>query len=83
MLRELAAESAIDSALVESAWQDRQYAHRILSNYDQARRHEIRAVPSFIFGERKLTGVVPEDLMRNAAGDLLNTGTSQANRIGP
>lgn len=71
VLRELAAQSAINSDLVESAWADSKYEQRILSNYHEARRHAIQAVPSFLFGERKLTGVVPEDMMRRAASDLL------------
>lgn len=73
VLRDLAASSDIDPELVESAWEDKTYEQRILSNYHQARQHEIQAVPSFIFGERKLTGVVTEELMRTAAGELLDT----------
>ena len=76
VLRAIAAESGIDSAVVESAWQDSQYEQRIVSNYHTARQHDIQAVPSFIFGERKLTGVVTEEAMRSAARELLaqNTG---------
>lgn len=70
ILRELAADSGLDSAVVESAWQEKKYQQRILSNYHAARQHEIQAVPSFIFGDRKLTGVVSEDVMRSAANDL-------------
>ncbi len=70
ILRELAADSCLDSDVVESAWQDNKYQQRIQSNYQAARQHEIQAVPSFIFGERKLTGVVSEDVMRSAASDL-------------
>jgi predicted DsbA family dithiol-disulfide isomerase len=72
ILRELAADSGIDNEVVESAWQDGKYRQRIASNYHTARQHEIQAVPSFIFGDRKLTGVVKEDVMRSAARDLAN-----------
>ena len=72
VLRELAAQSAINSDLVESAWADSKYEQRILSNYHEARRHAIQAVPAFFFGERKLTGGVSEDVMRSAASDLVN-----------
>ena len=75
ILRELAAESGIDNEAIESAWQGKKYQQRILSNYHAARQHEIQAVPSFIFGERKLTGVVTEDVMRSAASDLMNSST--------
>lgn len=76
ILRELAAESGIDNEVVESAWQDSKYEQRIISNYHEARRHEIQAVPSFIFGERKLTGVVTEDVMRSAASELVNSSSN-------
>lgn len=75
ILRELAAESGIDNEIVESAWHDSKYEQRIISNYHEARRHEIQAVPSFIFGERKLTGVVTEAVMRSAASELINSSS--------
>ena len=75
ILRELAADCGIDKEVVESAWQDKKYQQRIVSNYHAARQHEIQAVPSFIFGERKLTGVVTEDVMRSAASDMINSST--------
>lgn len=83
VLRELAAQSAIDSDLVESSWTDSKYEQRILSNYQEARRQAIQAVPSFLFGERKLTGVVPEDMMRSAASDLLASSTERVKTAGP
>ena len=73
ILRELATECGIGSDVIELAWQDKKYQQRILSNYHAAREHEIQAVPSFIFGERKLTGVVTEDVMRSAANELVNS----------
>ena len=75
ILRELAADSGIDDEVVEAAWQDGKYEQRILSNYHEARVHQIQAVPSFIFGERKLTGVVREEVMRSAAEELFASGS--------
>jgi len=75
ILRELAADCGIDNEAIESAWQDEKYQQCILSNYHAARQHEIQGVPSFIFGERKLTGVVTEDVMRSAASDMINSST--------
>jgi len=75
ILRELAADSDIDNELIESAWQDEKYQQNILSNYNEARRHEIQAVPSFIIGDRKLTGVVTEDVMRSAASDVARSNS--------
>ena len=73
ILRELANDSGIEEDIIESAWRDKEYQQRIVSNYDEARRHEIQAVPTFIFGQRKLTGVVTEDVMRSAASDMLGS----------
>jgi predicted DsbA family dithiol-disulfide isomerase len=73
ILRGLAADCGIDEEVVELAWQDDKYQQRISTNYHEARHHEIQAVPSYIFGARKLTGVVPEDLMRSAASELLES----------
>jgi predicted DsbA family dithiol-disulfide isomerase len=75
ILRELATECGIGSDVIEQAWQDKKYQQRILSNYHAAREHEIQAVPSFIFGERKLTGVVTEDVMRSAASELIKSNS--------
>jgi len=72
ILRELAADSGIDSNVVESAWQDTRYQQHLMTNYHAAMQHEIQGVPSFIFGERKLTGVVSENVMRSAASDMVN-----------
>ena len=73
ILRELATECGIGSDAIEQAWQDKKYQQRILSNYHAAREHEIQAVPSFIFGERKLTGLVTENVMRSAASELIKS----------
>jgi predicted DsbA family dithiol-disulfide isomerase len=78
ILRELASDSGIEEDVIESAWQDRKYQQRILNNYHEARQHEIQAVPTFIFGKRKLTGVVAEEVMRSAASDMPG---SQFNKI--
>lgn len=75
ILRELATECGISSDVIEQAWQDKKYQQRILSNYHAAREHEIQAVPSFIFGERKLTGVVTEDVMRSTANELVRSNS--------
>jgi len=75
ILRELATECGIGSDVIELAWLDKKYQQRILSNYHAAREHEIQAVPSFIFGERKLTGVVTEDVMRSAADELVKSNS--------
>ena len=75
ILHELAVESGINSDVVEQAWQNNKYQQRLVASDHQARSHEIQAVPSFIFGERKLTGVVSEAVMRSAAEELVNLQT--------
>ena len=76
ILHELAHSCGISSDDVESAWQDDKYRQRLLSNYHAARQFEIQAVPSFIFGERKLTGVVTEKVMRSAAKELADSNSA-------
>lgn len=71
ILRELAASSGIEKNLVEAAWTDSKYRQCLLTNFNTARKHEIQAVPSFIFGNRKLTGVVTESTFRDAARQML------------
>ena len=77
ILRDLAHDCGIEGNIIESAWTEKKYQQRILTNYHEARRHEIQAVPTFIFGQRKLTGVVTEDVMRSAACDMLGSQFQQ------
>ena len=78
ILRKIADSSGIHTDAVESAWHDEKYQQRIMSNYRAARTLDIQAVPSFIFGERKLTGVVSEDVMRSAARELFEQQAAQS-----
>ncbi len=72
ILREISAEVGIDEATTELAWANGPQHQRLLQNYHTARKYEIQSVPSFIFGERVLTGVVGEDIMRDAAAELMD-----------
>ena len=76
VLRELAADSGIGDDVVESAWNDARHQQHLLNNYNVARRYDIQAVPSFIFGERKLTGVVTEEAFRSAAEELARSNAA-------
>jgi predicted DsbA family dithiol-disulfide isomerase len=69
-LREIARACGITEDVIESAWRDEQYQQRLQHNYSLARRYDIQGVPVFIFGERKLSGVVSENVMRSAASEL-------------
>jgi len=72
ILKEIAYSCGIKDKTIKSAWQDADTQKRILYNFEYARKFAIQNVPSFIFGERILTGVVKESTMRAAAEDLLN-----------
>lgn len=72
-LRSIARACGIADDVIESAWLDEQYRQRLLHNYSLARRYEIQGVPAFIFGERKLSGVVSEEVMRSAAKELVSS----------
>lgn len=76
ILRTIAKQAGIDEATIESAWTEGPQHQRILNNYQAARKYEIQSVPSFIFGERVLTGVVNEDVMRDAAAELISSNAA-------
>lgn len=78
ILKEIAASCGIDENTVESAWTDKKYQQRLLDNYVAARRHQIQSVPSFIFGDRVLTGVVAESTFRDAARVMHETQPHEA-----
>ena len=69
-LREIAKDCGIDDKFIETVWTDPKHQQRLLENFKQARKYQIKSVPSFVFGERILTGVVDEATMREAAADL-------------
>ena len=71
ILEELAADCGINSEVIKSAWTDEKYQQRLLANFNSARKHNIQSVPSFVFGDRVLTGVVAEATFRDAAEEQL------------
>jgi predicted DsbA family dithiol-disulfide isomerase len=72
ILRKIAAGCGINSKIIESAWTDTTYKQRLINNFSSARSHQIQSVPSFIFGDRVLTGVVAEATFREAAKKAVN-----------
>jgi predicted DsbA family dithiol-disulfide isomerase len=72
LLTEIAESCGIDKATIDSAWSDERYQKRLLENFHSARKHEIQSVPSFVFGDRVLTGVVAEKTFREAAEKAVN-----------
>jgi len=73
ILKEIASSCGIDRDTIDSAWTEKKYQQRLLDNFDSARQHEVQSVPSFIFGDRVLTGVVAESTFRDAARQLCET----------
>ncbi|NOR42218.1 MAG: DsbA family protein [Gammaproteobacteria bacterium] len=73
VLQEIAASCGVDDSIIESSWTDAIYPQRLLENFNSARRHDVQSVPSFVFGERVLTGVVTEAVFRDAADELVNS----------
>ena len=70
ILKSIANECDIDDGFIENAWTDSNVKQQILSNFNLAREHNIQSVPSFVFGEKVLTGVVAEKTMRSAAKEI-------------
>ena len=71
VLRNIARECGINDHTIDTAWTEDRYQQRLLENLRNAKQHKIQSVPCFVFGERILTGVVDEAIMRNAAADLI------------
>ncbi len=69
-LREIAKNCGIDDKFIDSVWINPKHQQRLLENFNQARKYQIKSVPSFVFGERVLTGVVDEATMRESAANL-------------
>ncbi len=72
VLADIAKSCDIDRETIDSAWTDEKYQKRLLDNFNSARRHEVQSVPSFVFGDRVLTGVVTEATFREAAEKTMN-----------
>ena len=75
VLRDIAKECGINDQIIDAAWIEEKYQQRLVENLNHAKQHKIKSVPSFVFGERVLTGVVDEAIMREAAADLIKTKT--------
>lgn len=73
ILYELAMSCGINENIIESAWTDEKYRQRLLANYNSARQHNVQSVPSFVFGDRILTGVVADSAFRDAAEKAVNS----------
>ena len=67
VINEITKFCGIDKKTIDSAWTDGKYQQRLLENFNSARKHNIQSVPSFVFGDRVLTGVVAETTFRDAA----------------
>ena len=70
VLRELANSCGVDNAFIDAAWTEAKHQQRLQDNFNQARQFKIKSVPSFVFGDRVLTGVVDESVLRDAAAEL-------------
>ena len=70
ILKAIAGSCDIDDETIEASWTDGNLTKRLMNNFDTARTHNIQSVPSFIFGETVLTGVVAEATFREAAAQL-------------
>ena len=71
ILRDIAKDCGIDDNVIDAAWAEDKYRQQLLENFNHARQHKIKSVPSFVFGERILTGVVDEAIVRDAAAELV------------
>jgi predicted DsbA family dithiol-disulfide isomerase len=70
ILRTIARSCGIDEEIIESAWTETSHKKRLHDNFNNARTYNVQSVPSFIFGDRILTGVVTESTFRDAAKEM-------------
>jgi predicted DsbA family dithiol-disulfide isomerase len=77
ILKEIALSCGIDEHIIKSAWIDEIYAKRLINNYLSARQHNVQSVPSFVFGNRILTGVVSEKTFREVANQSFSDSGSR------
>ncbi|RLA60289.1 MAG: DsbA family protein [Epsilonproteobacteria bacterium] len=71
VLKEIAESCGIDTTIIDSSWTDTKYPQRLLENFNSARKHDVQSVPSFVFDDKVLTGVVTEAVFRDAAEQSL------------
>jgi predicted DsbA family dithiol-disulfide isomerase len=76
VLRGIAHNCGINDDIINDAWNNPLYQQRLQQNFSTARKYQIQSVPSFVFGERVLTGVVSETDMRTAASELALVSTA-------
>ena len=74
ILKDIAKSCEIDEKIIDLSWTDETYAQRLLQNFNSARKQNVQSVPSFVFGQRVLTGVVSEAVFRDAAKQLSEAG---------
>jgi len=76
-LERIALACNVDQHIIDTAWTDHQFQQRLLDNHISARKHNIQSVPSFVFGNKTLTGVVTEATLRNTAAQLIADNNQQ------
>jgi predicted DsbA family dithiol-disulfide isomerase len=74
VLEAIAKDCGIEQETIDDAWRNTDHSDQLIRNYELAREQDIQSVPSFIFADQVLTGVVSEEAFRNAAE--IATGTS-------
>ena len=74
VLKDIALSCGMEDGMIESSWTDEAVQRRLTDNFSSARSHNIQSVPSFVFGETVLTGVVAESTFREAAQRLSAAG---------
>ena len=75
LLRDIATSSGVSEEIIEAAWTESIYPTKLLNNFREARAHNVQSVPSFVFGEKVLTGVVSESAFREAAQHQITEST--------
>jgi predicted DsbA family dithiol-disulfide isomerase len=72
VLREISRTSGMPSPLMESAWMDASYEHRLERTLEDAARLAVTGIPAFLLaGKQLIEGAVPVQTLREAARRLV------------
>ena len=70
VLKELATEVGVPADLLQRAWTDPKYEKILAENLNAAIAKQVSGTPTFFFGEKRVVGAVPLDVLQQAAESL-------------
>ena len=72
VLKTIAKEAGVSAEIVQRAWEDPRYENILTENLRAAISSQVSGTPTFFFGEERVTGAVPLDVLQKAAERWVN-----------